>query len=365
MSDTFDHILIIYFSTFKDPATITTTDPDPNQMVPLVVGDFVTVSGTEIDGTLWVNNLNANLGIYTAAGTKPAYVTCEEALFGIVTTQANVEFGETRAVAFTTDVGGGLLDWFAVDVDPCTGVATERSLNVAMQPNSALQPLGRAVFRTPQKLDLTPATRSVGFRLKSGVTKGAGGITAGEFIQPIFDYTFPELLDTGAPMPINAFDTIPYLAKGSGPYVPGKPGSNPPATPVIVGQLNPWPGAVKPAATVCPPPSVPSPSTTLSTSAVPNPTPSPKPPVDTIVITSAVGRNQKGAATVSVVATTTSKDPAIVLSLTAAGQNPVAKTNMTLTSPGNWALTFAVKSKPNTVTVISSFGGGPVTANVA
>lgn len=335
------------------------------QMVPLLVGDFVTISGTEIGGTLWVNNLNVNLGVFTAAGTKPAYVTCEAALFGIVTTQPNVEFGETRAVAFTTDVGGGLLDWFALDQDPCTGALTERSLNVALQPNSAVQPLGRATFRTPNKLDLTPATRSVGFRMQSGTTIGAGNITAGVFIQPIFDYTFPELLNAGGPMPVNAFDTIPYLSKGSGPYVPGTFGLTPPATPVIVGQLNPWPGAAAPAATSCAPvaPSSVTPSSTSSAPAASG-TVTP-PPVDTIKIVSATGRNQKGVSTVTVVATTTSLDPAIMLFLTAAGQNPVGKTNMTLTSPGNWALTFAVKSKPQTVTLTSSFGGGPVTGPVA
>jgi len=111
-------------------------------MVPLLVGDYITVSGTEIAGTLWIANLVANLGIYTAAGTKPAYVTCESAIFGIVPPATPGEVGETRAVAWTTDVGGSLLDWFAQDVDACTGVVTERSLNVAMQPNSGTAPLG-------------------------------------------------------------------------------------------------------------------------------------------------------------------------------------------------------------------------------
>ncbi|KAH9207642.1 hypothetical protein DL95DRAFT_374068 [Leptodontidium sp. 2 PMI_412] len=350
--------------TFKDPATLTPTDPDPRQMLPLAVGDYVTVSGTEISGTLWVNNLVANLAIFTAAGTKPAYVACEEAIFGIVTTQPG-EIGQSRAVAWTTDVGGGLMDWFALDVDPCTGQTTERTLNVAMQPNSATQPLGRAVYRTPVKTDLTPATRYVGFRMASGTTLGAGNLTAGEFIQPVFDYIFPEPLDFGAPLFPNAFEVIPYLALGGGPYTPGRPGFPAPASPAIVGQLNPWPGVPAPAATSC----APAPTTTIASSttltSVTSPTATVKPPVDTIVITSATGRNQRGATTLTVTATTTSKDPAIILSITAAGQNPVGLSPMTLVSPGSWSFVATVKSKPLTVTVTSSFGGGPVTANVA
>jgi len=202
-----------------------------------------------------------------------------------------------------------------------------------------------------------------------GCRAGAGNITAGVFIQPIFDYTFPELLNAGDPMPVNAFDTIPYLAKGSGPYVPGKFGLTPPATHVTVGQLKPWPGgqvgAAATATTSCVPVAPSSSVTPSSTSSAPaaSGTVTP-PPVDTIKIVSATGRNQRSVSTVTVVATTTSLDPAIMLFLTAAGQNPVGKTNLTLTSPGNWALTFAVKSKPQAVTVTSSFGGR-VTANVA
>jgi hypothetical protein len=333
-------------------------------MAPLKVGDYVTVQGTEIGGTLWVNSLVANLGLFTSPGTKPAYVTCEEAIFGIVTTQAG-EIAETRAVAWTTDVGGGTLDWFAMDQDPCFGTFTERSLHVPMLPNAGVAPLGRAVYRTPAKTDLTPATRYVGFRLADGTVTTKNNLTAGQFIQPIFDYTFPELLIAGDPMLPLAFDTIPYLSQGSGPFVPGTPNAAPLASPPIVGQLSPWPGGAAPVAApincataVAPPP--PSSTTTSAT-----PTSTAKPPVDTIVITSATGRNQKGQTTLSVTATTTSTDPAIVLSITAAGQNPVPKTAMTLVSPGNWSFTISLKSKPLTVTVTSSFGGGPVTANVA
>ncbi|KIJ37448.1 hypothetical protein M422DRAFT_260124 [Sphaerobolus stellatus SS14] len=58
--------------TFPDPATVQAGDPDPHLMVPLHVGDFVTFSATDVgNGLFAVYSLNANLGIFTAPGTKP------------------------------------------------------------------------------------------------------------------------------------------------------------------------------------------------------------------------------------------------------------------------------------------------------
>ncbi|KAH8650969.1 hypothetical protein BGZ60DRAFT_388580 [Tricladium varicosporioides] len=55
------------FIQFKTAATRSTTDPDPNVMAPLMVGDYVTINGIEVGGGLLaVYSLVANLGIYTA-----------------------------------------------------------------------------------------------------------------------------------------------------------------------------------------------------------------------------------------------------------------------------------------------------------
>ncbi|TKA50385.1 hypothetical protein B0A49_12513 [Cryomyces minteri] len=320
---------------FKDPATVTATDPDPRLMVPLVQGDYVTVTGVEVGGGLLaVNALTANLGIFTAPGTKPAYVTCESALFGIVSGNGAGEIPETRAVAWTTDPTT-TLQWFAIDVDPCTGAATERNI-LLMQPNDgvAAVPKGRAVYRMG-KTAVTPATRQVGFRLSDGTSSGASNITAGQFIQPIFDYIFPELLAVGNPTLPNAFDVITYLAKGGGPYVPGKPGAASPATPVVVGQLSPWPGAPTPAATVCPVPTGPPP---VSPPANPTPAPSPTPgtPKDIVTISSASQRAQRGAITVTVNAVT--NDLTAVLQLSVAGPNPISNQNMINNGGGSFFL---------------------------
>ncbi|KAJ7579233.1 hypothetical protein C8J56DRAFT_340014 [Mycena floridula] len=65
-------------------------------------------------------------------------------------------------------------------------------------------------------------------------------------------FIFPELLTFGNPMIPNQFDLIPFLAKGSGPWLGGIPGIPQAATGPIVGQLSPWPGVLKPALIDCP-----------------------------------------------------------------------------------------------------------------
>ncbi|KAJ7065868.1 hypothetical protein C8F01DRAFT_982946 [Mycena amicta] len=84
---------------------------DPRIMVPLVIGDYVTYSGVLIPGAgklqpgadlLALYTLEANLGIYTAPGTQPAYVNCDAAQYAIVVGDATVEVDETRATTFVS-----------------------------------------------------------------------------------------------------------------------------------------------------------------------------------------------------------------------------------------------------------------------
>lgn len=67
-------------------------------MVPLVVGDYLTFSGTSAeDGILEIYALEANLGIYTAPGTQPAYIGVEAAQYAIVSADPTLETDETRS----------------------------------------------------------------------------------------------------------------------------------------------------------------------------------------------------------------------------------------------------------------------------
>ena len=166
-----------YDSTFKDPAALATGDPDPRLGMPLAVGDYITYSATQIGNSYAVYALTANIGAYTAPGSKPAYVTVESAIYAVVTTQPNGVIAETRAVAFTTDPSS-IMTWSAQDIDPCTGAVTERPI-LQVQPNPAV-PKGRAIFRLG-KTDVSPATKQTVFRMSQGTVAGAGGVIAGQF----------------------------------------------------------------------------------------------------------------------------------------------------------------------------------------
>ncbi|HUQ69122.1 MAG TPA: hypothetical protein VM165_06355, partial [Planctomycetaceae bacterium] len=109
------------------------TMPDARRMAPFEVGDYITYSGNlmrDADGSYvsaWT--VVANVGIFTAPGTQPVYVAIDVLLAGTGPT-ANVELAQeaakrTRVEGFTTDPTNAV-QVFAVDVDPCTGTATNR-----------------------------------------------------------------------------------------------------------------------------------------------------------------------------------------------------------------------------------------------
>lgn len=91
------------YSTFPAPPTDDTTPTGPNTPdarlpAPLRVGDYVTYSATNIGGLHAVYALTANLGLRTAPGSQPAYITAESVNWGVVdpNAPANIETGETR-----------------------------------------------------------------------------------------------------------------------------------------------------------------------------------------------------------------------------------------------------------------------------
>ncbi|KAJ7079967.1 hypothetical protein B0H15DRAFT_857498 [Mycena belliarum] len=357
--------------TFNDPASISAGDPDPRIMVPLVVGDYITFSGTKVaGGLLAVYSLEANLGIYTAPGTKPAYITVEAAQYAIVVPDPTVEVGETRATALATDPST-LIQWFAIDVNPCTGKSTERNL-LLVKPRTAA-PRGKTVFRL-SKTDASPATRQVGFRYSTGTQPGPRGIIAGQFIQPVFDYVFPELVSFGSPEVPNQFDLMPYLASGSGPFVPGNLLSPPMASPTIVRQLSPWPGNLKPGAVACPT-ITPTSSSASSASATGSTTESAEPSASATVsspapsasaggpqviqILAATTQNVRGTITTSVNATTSSLTAQLFLAI--AGGDAVSPQPMSNLGGGLFTMSITTKTKPTSVTVTSSEDATPVT----
>ncbi|KAI5795342.1 hypothetical protein DFH27DRAFT_484388 [Peziza echinospora] len=79
-----------------DAPPVAATRPDPNVFAPLMKGDYVFFSGVYVTGDLIAAySIEANLGLYTALGRKPSYLTITTAQWGIVGDPAG-EIAETR-----------------------------------------------------------------------------------------------------------------------------------------------------------------------------------------------------------------------------------------------------------------------------
>jgi hypothetical protein len=149
-------------------------------MVPLAVGDYITFSGTRVGGSVMaIYSLNVNLGLFTAPNTQPVYVNCDAMNYAIRDATVPGAISETRADGWVSDIQA-TVQWFAQDVDPCTGEITERDLLLLQA--SPVAPLGRLQYRLGA-FDVSPATRNVGFRASQGTMVTPNNLTAGLFIQ--------------------------------------------------------------------------------------------------------------------------------------------------------------------------------------
>ena len=249
-----------------NPASRTT--PDPWRAAPFEVGDYVTVKGpivTDQNGDyIDATAIDANVGIFTASGTNPAYVSIDVLLMGTGpladATLAQEGAKRTRVEGFTTDISTSIVI-SAVDVDACTGAAADRQPVWSTQavdpgpPNGAVA--GRWRFRPGAPLfDLKgfpflPPTREVHATSLRGTVLTLNGLSAGEYTAPNFEFILPENRGIGSPVVPANFEAMPFLAQGSGPrYAFGT------TTRLgFVSQLSPWPGAAdtKPARAACPP----------------------------------------------------------------------------------------------------------------
>ncbi|HXE49609.1 MAG TPA: hypothetical protein VN663_14615 [Ramlibacter sp.] len=233
---------------------------DPTKQAPFEVGDNITFQGTlkaDAAGTyVSAHTVIANLGIYTQPGSQPAYTFVEVVLAGTdarpVAGLSQEATGRVKFVGFTTDVSS-LVDLYALDQDPLTGVVTERLLGTQSPIANPL--LGR--FRTPANNNgafLPPARnyRAVSRTMCSGTSgpgqpctlngRGSGqlvanGLIAGQYTLPNFEFIFAENLIFGQTLVPNNFQDLPFLFCGSGPL--DGPGTNSP----VVGQLDPAPWA--------------------------------------------------------------------------------------------------------------------------
>jgi hypothetical protein len=250
--------------------------PNPKRMVPFAVGDWVTFSGTLFKAPpgspsptyLSVHTMTANVGIFTAAGTSPAYVRVEEMLVGTgpSTPPAGVEATTRQTfVGFATDPTSPVRIE-ALVANPCTGLVTpvilggssavgtttpvagrfvQRLLSGAVLPATSTTPavVPTRLYRV-SVLDVLPGNV---LRPRAQFQLPSTSILAGQYTLPNFAYIFPETTTLGAPVFPANFEALPFLVKGDGPL------DGPEAGGPLVGQLNPWPlGTVAPPAPVGP-----------------------------------------------------------------------------------------------------------------
>lgn len=261
---------------------------DPTKQVPLNVGDYITFQGTlasyypnPSDKTnsvsyVSVHTLEASLGIYTAPGTVPAYVTIDPIKIGTngnlgTATRPGTGICGTAAECqdllvvegFTTDPFAGCprsrtvppppsvppcsagrqLNVYALDITPVGGAAVGppfgSTLRPILQGTTRPAPLGRFRFSTKNNPfvlndNATPsvlrgATREIVVRIETGLSTPIGGskplddllphrahgLQAGHYQAPIGEYIYPEPLVMGDPRPAMLnFQCLSFLARG-------------------------------------------------------------------------------------------------------------------------------------------------------
>ncbi len=258
---------------------------NPCVAAPFEVGDYVDYAGTlmkdgpqpsasplpatGIDGTyIAAHTISGNVGIFTAPGSNPSYVGVEFALLGVGGLPINGLPAEattrTGFGGFTTD-SSRIISLWAIDVDACSATTSDRDWGtVAVDPGPAGggAVTGRWRTRPKQQILTLPAagTYLPAVRMMRAAQVGAynaaspvisnNGLITGQYALPIFEYLFPEHLNTGNPPVPNNFEDFPFLVNGTFAAFPG----------LNVGQLVPFP-AVNIPAPLCGPPPNPAPPT--------------------------------------------------------------------------------------------------------
>jgi hypothetical protein len=223
--------------------------PDARQQAPLMVGDWVAYQGTlyKLDpaglntaANMYVSahSVEASVAIYTAPGVPPCYVTVTEMVLGV----GGPEIAGIEQEAITPLIVQGMttdpttiMEIFAIDVNPVSGVETLRLLATA---DPGAQPVRGHFDVDFLGGRFLPPTRELLVRSRTGVvTTVANGLGAGQYRLPHFEFVFPANLQPIDPLLPANFQDFPFLAQGSGPLG----GTGP-----LVGQLDPWPGEVLP-----------------------------------------------------------------------------------------------------------------------
>ncbi|KAK4148880.1 hypothetical protein C8A00DRAFT_38530 [Chaetomidium leptoderma] len=221
--------------------------PDPLIMAPFLVGDFIMYRGFRLGNELICFEIVAwNVQITTTG--VPAYIRVEEALVGIYSADTNGEVAETRFIGFVSDPTI-TVSINAIDIDPCTGATTDRSIGVGQN-----RPEAGGRNKWISRSDGTQPsayTREYRAIASSGTMLTKNGILAGQYVFPMMEWIQPELLVPGNEPLVNDYSQMKHLVQGVGPDASGN----------ISGPLNPFPqsGVTVFDTTTCPPPENPNP----------------------------------------------------------------------------------------------------------
>lgn len=115
-------------------------------------------------------------------------------------------------------------------VDPCTGEVTYESVGAA----TPRAPRNKFQWR-PDGTVKSDYTRDYHITASNGIRDTNGGqIVAGQYVQPVGEWIFPESTTPGDIPPKADFSSFTWLARGSGPDEDNN----------IWGPLSPWPGKI-------------------------------------------------------------------------------------------------------------------------
>jgi hypothetical protein len=196
-------------------------------MAPFQPGDYIEYSGILVGGQIICYAITAtSVMITTAPGTTPSYLRIEDANIGVFDPSFASEFGDTKFVGFTSDPSV-TVTISAIDVDPCTGLETDRIVG-SSQPLAG-NPRNRFIWRA-DSTTLSHYTREYRIKLSVGTKLTNQNILSGQYVQPVTEWIYPEPLTPGIITPPINFDVFDFLANGW-----NLDGNS-------YGQLNPWPG---------------------------------------------------------------------------------------------------------------------------
>jgi hypothetical protein len=195
-------------------------------MAPFQVGDYIEYSGILVGGQIICYAITATSVQILTPPSGPVYIRMEDANIGVFDPSFASEFGDTKFVGFVSDPSV-TVTISAIDVDPCTGLETDRLVG-SSQPVAG-NPRNRFIWRA-DSTTLSHYTREYRIKVSSGTQTTNQGILAGQYVQPVTEWIYPEPLTPGIITPPINFDVFDFLANGWN--LDGK----------TYGQLNPWPG---------------------------------------------------------------------------------------------------------------------------